>query len=76
MVKLLKIKEEILKAAREKRNIFTGIKIRISAGYSSKQWNDIFKDIKKGRSIRLSQREEYQRVCGLFLKHHTPEIIN
>lgn len=54
MVKLLKIKEEILKAA-EKKETLTGIKIRISAEYSSKQWNDIFKEIKSTQNSVLSE---------------------
>lgn len=46
MVKLLKIKDKILKAGREKRNTLR-TKIRTTAEISSKQWSVIFKGIKK-----------------------------
>lgn len=47
MVKPMKIKDKILKTAREKRNTLRRTKIRTTAEYSSKQWSVIFKEIKK-----------------------------
>ena len=60
IIKTAKVKERILKAAREKQRLgYTGTPIRLSADFSTetlqtrREWQDIFK-VLKGKNVQLS----------------------